>query len=219
VSVLHAARVGAVAGGERRCSGLPPRRPVQNPQLLPHVRGLVALWRKCDNHGPIGFALADPVADAWQAANPHLLRAQALGLAGRRVGGRPPRRERIDKCLSPGPSSKRLRQQCVKSAPSSSGLGPAWIGRLEPSLPRARGWVAPLRERSRGRSHRRCRCASALLGELYAAPSYLSSDRGCRSSRFVLQTVSSAATTLTQNWLPALAWISASAMSGGRAVR
>src|SRR4029453_6185257 len=91
-----------VAGGERRCSGLPPRRPVQNPQLLPHVRGLVALWRKGDNHGPIGFALADPGADAWQAANPHLLRAQALGLAGRRVGGPPPRRERIAECHSPG---------------------------------------------------------------------------------------------------------------------
>jgi hypothetical protein len=51
---------------------------------------------------PIGFALADPGADAWQAANPHLLRAQALGLAGRRVGGPPPRRERIAECHSPG---------------------------------------------------------------------------------------------------------------------
>jgi hypothetical protein len=68
------------------------------PALLRHKGSshrTVAIWRNCDNPGPIGVALADPVADAWQAANPHLLRAQALGLAGRRVGGRPPRRERI----------------------------------------------------------------------------------------------------------------------------
>src|SRR5438093_11361828 len=39
-------------------------------------------------------ALADQVADAWQAANPDLLRAQALGLAGWRVWRGPPRRTR-----------------------------------------------------------------------------------------------------------------------------
>jgi hypothetical protein len=27
---------------------MPPRRPLRSPQLLPHVRGLVALWRKRD---------------------------------------------------------------------------------------------------------------------------------------------------------------------------
>jgi hypothetical protein len=36
---------------------------------------------------PIGVALADPVAGARQTANPHLVRTQALGLAGWRVGG------------------------------------------------------------------------------------------------------------------------------------
>jgi hypothetical protein len=56
----------------------------------------VALWRECDKPGPIGFVVggfsgrlvvAGSVAGAWLGANPHLLRTQALALAGWRVGG------------------------------------------------------------------------------------------------------------------------------------
>jgi hypothetical protein len=52
--------------------------------------------------------VTDPVAGVSQVANPHLMRAQALGLAGWRVGGgrhrervlpTPPGRQRIDPWL------------------------------------------------------------------------------------------------------------------------
>jgi hypothetical protein len=51
----------------------------------------VAFWRNCDKPGPIGFVVggfsgglvvAGSVAGAWLGANPYLLRAQALALAG-----------------------------------------------------------------------------------------------------------------------------------------
>jgi hypothetical protein len=57
------------------------------------------LLRVCGSSG--GLVVAGSVAGARLGANPHLLRAQALALAGWRVGGKPPRSTR----LSPRPGT------------------------------------------------------------------------------------------------------------------
>jgi len=71
-----------VQGGRHALSTTHDRYAVVNADGPP----VVVIWRKCDNAAPIGVALADPLAGAWQVANPHLVRTQALGLAGGLAG-------------------------------------------------------------------------------------------------------------------------------------
>jgi hypothetical protein len=70
-----------------------------NPRcLLRHqssCRRTVAIWRNCDKPGPIGFVVGGFSGGRLAGRKPASAAGSSEGLAGRRVGGRPPRRERI----------------------------------------------------------------------------------------------------------------------------